>query len=262
MAFMGKVETFIAKRPYEEEFRYLNPTDILKFTFNPLNIILCCICIVVLFSCKNKATTDGLEGKIVYDVTFPYEQNKLMLELYPKEMVLQFKGSKMHSKIRSSYDVMTTDLILDEEEKTAIQMLKNMSKRFAVEMNEAEVKEWVKQYPQVRIENTGVTETIAGYVCTRSIAHFENDSLPAIELYHTKGIGLSHSNWWNQFSAIDGFLLGYDIEQYGKRMKLRARSVSFEPVTDTEFLIAKDYGKVEMDRMKAEIDAVMKSFLQ
>ncbi len=185
-----------------------------------------------------------------------------MLELYPKEMVLQFKGSKMHSKIRSSYDVMTTDLILDEEEKSAIQMLKNMSKRFAVAMNEGQVKEWVKQYPQVRIEKTAITETIAGYVCTKSIAHFENDSLPSIELYHTKGIGLSHSNWWNQFSSVDGFLLGYDIEQYGKRMKLRARSVSFEPVQDAEFLISKEYSKVEMDQMKAEIDAVMKSFLQ
>jgi Domain of unknown function (DUF4412) len=259
---MVAVETFIAKPAYEGEYRHLIPNDILKFAFNPLNVILCCLCTVVLFSCKSKTTSDGLEGKIIYDVTFPYEQNKLMLELYPKEMVLQFKGSKMHSKIRSSYDVMTTDLILDEEEKNAIQMLKNMSKRFAVEMNEGQVKEWVKQYPLVRIENTSATETIAGYVCTKSIAHFENDSLPVIELYHTKGIGLSHSNWWNQFSAVDGFLLGYDIEQYGKRMKLRARSVSFEPVSDAEFLVSKEYSKVKMDEMKSEIDAVMKSFLQ
>ena len=33
-----------------------------------------------------------MEGKIIYDLSFPYEPNSVMLDLYPKEMTVYFKG--------------------------------------------------------------------------------------------------------------------------------------------------------------------------
>ncbi len=203
-----------------------------------------------------------MEGRIIYDVTFPFEQNTVMMDLFPKQMTLHFKGNMMHTEVKSSYDLLTTDFIIDNDKKCMTQMLKNMSDRYAMELDSEGVQEWLKQYPAVRLEPTSETTTIAGYVCSKTIAHFINDSLPAIELYHTKGLGVEASNWWNQFNGVDGFLLGYDIEQYGKRMRLRAREIKFEPVSEDKFIRAENFQIVTLSEMNNQLLAVVNEFMQ
>lgn len=219
------------------------------------------ICLGV-WSCESvQKLGKGLEGKIVYDLSFPYEEKSVLMDLYPTEMVFHFKDEMMHSEIRSSYDLLTTDLIIDHDEKTFTQLLKNMSKRFAMKLCEEETRAWYNRYPKYTLEHTGETISIAGYVCTKTIARTVGDSLPPIELYHTKGLGLETSNWWNPFSQIDGFLLGYDVEQYGMCMRLRAREVSFEKVAPEEFALPPNYEMITPDLMNKELDEVISEFV-
>ncbi len=112
------------------------------------------------------------------------------------------------------------------------------------------------------MEKTGIQDSIAGFLCEKTIAHFLNDSVPAIELYHTKAIKVDHSNWWNQFSEIDGFLLAYEVEQYGKRMRLQAREITYGPVADERFEIPADYLLITSDAMKEKIDGLMTDFME
>jgi hypothetical protein len=217
---------------------------------------------LVIMSCGNTGkSTSGLEGKIIYDISFPFEQNSVMLDLYPKEMIFHFKKGMMHSEVKSSYDLLTTDFIIDNENRVLVQLLKNMSERYGMKLNESETRTWNRQYPEVRLEPTGETETIAGYVCNKTIARFVNDSLPPIELYHTKGIGLDASNWWNSFEGVDGFLMGYDIEQYGMRMRLRAREVNFQSIDDSEFAVSDKFEMTNSDSMKAQLTKVVSEFM-
>ncbi len=208
------------------------------------------------------AANDGMEGTIVYDVTFPFEKNTVMLDLFPKEMVFHFKGNKMHSEIKSSYDLLTTDFIIDNKEKSITQMLKNMSERYLLQMNGNEVNQWLEQYPPVTLESTNETEDIAGYVCSKTIAHFAGDSIPPITLYHTKGLGISSDNWWNQFNGVDGFLLGYEMQQYGKRMKLRAREVKFEAVNPNVFEAKNNFKAIDRQNMDHQLSLVVSEFMQ
>lgn len=218
---------------------------------------------ISLSRCSMSTPSSGaMEGRIIYDVTFPYEENSVMMDLFPKEMTFHFKGSRMHSEVRSSYDLLTTDFIIDNESRTITQLLKNMSSRYAMELDADGTVQWLKQYPPVSIEPTTETSTIAGYVCSKSIAHFAGDSIPDIELYHTKGIGLDPANWWNQFNGVDGFLLGYDIVQYGKHMRMRAREVRFEAVSDDEFKIPDTFKSVSRAEMNNELIAVVEEFMQ
>ena len=203
-----------------------------------------------------------MEGKIVYDVTFPYEANTIMMDLFPKEMVIHFKGNKMHGEVKSSYEMLTSDFVIDNNAMTMTQMLKNMGERYALHLQGDDVAEWLKQYPSMRLEQTTETVNIAGYVCNKTLAHFPNDSLPVIELYHTKGLGIDNRNWWNQYSGIEGFLLGYDIEQYGKRMRMRAREVNFEQISDDQFAIPENYKEVDMPEMNRQLMAVVDEFIQ
>jgi hypothetical protein len=205
---------------------------------------------------------NGMEGTIVYDVTFPYEQNTIMLDLFPKEMVFQFKGSMMRSQIKSSYDLLTTDFIIDNNDKTITQMLKNMSDRYSMSLNGDEVGQWLKNYPTVTLETTTETENIAGYVCNKTVAHFANDSIPPITLYHTKGLGINTENWWNQFNGVEGFLMGYEMQQYGKRMRLRAREVRFEPIDEKVFEHNPNFKGITMQEMDAHLQQVVSEFMK
>lgn len=201
------------------------------------------------------------QGIIKFDVTFPYEQNTLLLELFPREMTMDFKGDKTHTTVKSSYGVVATEFIIDHDKKTIGQLLKSFSDKYVLNLKDEQVSQWLKQYPAVRIEYTRDIETIAGYKCEKAIAVFENDSTPPIELYYTKDLPLDHTNWWNQFNGIDGCLLGYDIEQYGKRMRLRAREVIFEEVPEDKFQVPQGYEEVNAGRMKQEMDKLVTEFM-
>ena len=226
-------------------------------------VSLCIISAICLSSCDSpKARGNGLEGKIVYDLTYPYERGSVMMDLYPTEMTFHFKGSKLHSEIKSSYDIMTTNLIVDCENKVFTQLLKNMSKRYSTRLNEEETRAWYMRYPQLTYTLTDETMCIAGYICNKAIAHFANDSLPAIDIYYTKGLGLSCSNWWNPFDQIDGFLMGYDMEQYGMRMHLRAKSVSFEAVDDECFAIPKNFEMIDGAGMDEQMRNIISDFVK
>jgi hypothetical protein len=207
-------------------------------------------------------STNQMEGRIVYDVTFPFEANTIMMDLFPKEMTFHFKGNMMHGEVKSSYEMLTSDFVIDNNNMSMTQMLKNMGERYALNLEGDDVAEWLKQYPELRLEQTSETVNIAGYVCNKTLAHFENDSLPVIELYHTKGMGIDNRNWWNQFGGIEGFLLGYDIQQYGKRMRMRAREVHFEQVDDKQFQIPANYKRVDMQEMNKQLMAVVEEFIQ
>jgi hypothetical protein len=201
------------------------------------------------------------EGTIIYDVSFPYEQNTLMLELYPKEMSFDFNKHYMRASIRSAWGVMTTDLIIDNQKREYSQLLKSFSDKYYMTLDENNIGDWLAYSPQITIEKTNDTLTIAGYLCEKSIARFSNDSLPSIELYHTNELRIDESNWWNQFSQVDGFLLGYEPEQYGKRMQLRARELRFQPVAPEQFVIPADYIPLDARAMKSQLEKVVDEFM-
>jgi hypothetical protein len=201
------------------------------------------------------------EGTITYDVSFPYEENTLMLELYPKEMTFDFNKHYMRASIRSAWGVMTTDLIIDNQQRKYSQLLKSFSDKYYMTLDENSIGEWLAYQPEIRIEKTEDTLTIAGYLCKKSIARFSNDSLPAIELFYTNDIRIDESNWWNQFAGVEGFLLGYELEQYGKRMRLRAREVRFQPVAPEQFVVPADYIPLDARTMKSQIEKVVDEFM-
>jgi hypothetical protein len=214
--------------------------------------------IVVLFSCgKQIRTKEGMEGKIIYDLSFPYEPNSVMLDLYPKEMTVYFKGDKLHSEIRSSYDLLTTGFIIDNDNRTFCLLLKNISKRFAMHLNEEQAVSWYRKSPEYAFEPQEGTEVICGYVCSKTIARALNTDLAPVTIYHTRGLGLGNDNWWNPYHGVDGFLLAYDVEQYGMIMRMKAREVIFEAVEDSKFNIPSNYKPLDAAGMDEQLRAVV-----
>lgn len=129
-----------------------------------------------------------------------------------------------------------------------------------MELNEKQVFQYIANMPSMRLEPTGEKDSVAGFLCDKTIAHFNIDSVPPVILYHTKEIPLKQPNWYTQYKDVDGVLLGYELEQYGMRMKLLAKEVRLEPISEDHFTIDQEYMKINTERMEQVIDSLMLSF--
>lgn len=198
---------------------------------------------------------------MVYDVTFPYEKNTLLLELYPKEMILDFNRNYFHASLQSAWGVIATDVIVDNKQQSYTQLFKSFGDKYSLTLDDQGVASWYEKKPKLTVEKTSDTLTIAGLLCNKYVATFSNDSLPNIIVYATDEISVNQSNWWNQFGDIKGFLMGYEVEQYGKRMKLTAREVTFNHVAPEKFVIPEGYSPLDMESMDKQISKVVTEFM-
>jgi hypothetical protein len=185
-----------------------------------------------------------------------------MMDLYPKEMTVAFKDNKLHSSIKSEYDMLTTDFIVDNTQKEFSQLLKNMSERSAMKMNKEETIHWFDAMPGYRLEKTNETKIICGYKCYKTIAYPEDSSKPTIDIYATRSIGLDNSNWWNPYGDLDGFMMAYDIEQYGICMRMKAKRVCFEKVEPNEFDIPEAYTMTDARTMQGLLTEVVETYVK
>jgi hypothetical protein len=228
-----------------------------------MTLLLMIVFVWFVASCSSlsKAGAD-IEGKIVYEISYPYETPSVMMDLYPKEMTVTFKDNKLHSSIKSEYDMLTTDFIVDNTQKEFAQLLKNMSKRSAMKMNKEQTMHWFDEMPGYKLEKTAETKLICGYKCYKTIAHPEDPAKPTIDIYATRSIGLDNSNWWNPYNQLEGFMMAYDIEQYGICMRMKAKRVCFEKVEPTEFDIPQTYTMTDAPTMQGLLTEVVETYVK
>jgi hypothetical protein len=60
---------------------------------------------------------------------------------------------------------------------------------------------------------------------------------------------------------VEGTLLGYDVEQYGKRMQVRAREVVFEEVDPALFQLPAGFNPIGAIEMKKTMDGIVNDYL-
>jgi hypothetical protein len=228
-----------------------------------VSFLLAIVLVGFISSCDSLSKVgSGLEGTIIFDVSYPYEAPTVMMDLYPKEMTVVFEKHKIHASLKSSYDMLTTDFIVDHSKKEFVQLLKNMSTRSAMRMNESETAAWFDDIIQYRLEKTPETKQICGYTCSKTIAHPLDASKPSIDIYATTDVGIDDSNWWNPYRGIDGFMMAYEIEQYGICMRMQARQITFEDVEPTEFEIPENYTLVDSNLMKELLADVVETYIK
>lgn len=237
--------------------KLLNPTK------NKGILFLFALILMVAASCSpNRSYSGENEGRIIYDVTYPYETPSLVLDLYPKELHFYFKEDMMCSELKSSYDLISSHMIIDNDRHRFIQMLKNMRERNYVSLKEKETRTWLNMHPDLRYVETNEFVVIVGKKCKKVLAYLPDESVPPLELYYTNDMDLSTNNWWNQFFMIDGFLLGYDLEAFGKRMRVRAREIIHEPVNELRFKVPENYIEVNAEQMQSKLQEIMEEFVQ
>lgn len=225
--------------------------------------LLSLITILFLTQCKEAEESPNFdEGVIVYEVTFPFNQDDLLIHLFPGEMEMEFKQDKIHGRLKTVGNIVQTDFIVDNKSREFNQLLKAFEDRYVLSLDEKGVAGMLSTLPQMKLTPTEETDSLAGYLCRKTIAEFTNDSVPNIELWHTSEIDIDSPNWCNQFNALDEVLLGYEIEEYGMRMRLRATEVKYVEVKDENFGIPPDHKSVDLANMRAKIFELMETYMK
>lgn len=202
------------------------------------------------------------QGVIVYEVSFPFDQDNPYINIFPKEMTFTFKENKIKAKLASFAEVVCSEFIIDNSEKRFEQYFKVFDEKYHMELDEKGVAEMLKHLPNLELRNTAEIDSVAGLICAKSLASFIDRSAQPIILYHTHKIQLDEPNWYNQFSDLKDVLLAYEIEQFGKRMRLEAKEIRYEAVSDSDFVSPSGYSTVSFDEMHGKIEGLVAQFDQ
>lgn len=234
---------------------------------HPYKILRAIMVIGGIFAClsscsPNLPQASSNEGVIVYEVSFPFDTDNPYINIYPREMTFTFKGDKVRAKLASFAEVVCSELIMDNSKKTLSQYFKVFDEKYKMELNDEGVQEMMAEFPSLNLHSSAEIDSLAGILCKKSFAYFLDRSIQPITLYHTSAIGISAPNWCNQFSEIQEVLLGYEIEQFGKRMQLTAKEVRYEPVSDDKFLSPQGYESLSYDEMHTKIADLVAEFDQ
>ncbi len=224
--------------------------------------LLICFFLVSIASCTENGKKQSIsEGKIIFDVAFPFEEGDILQHIYPEEMVMEFKDNRVHGLLQSLGGILSSEVYIDNNSHEFDQMLRVMKDRYHLELGASGVQEMLERMPQMTLVPTDKTDSIAGYLCKMTLAEFVGDSVPSVELWHTSDINLSTPNWCNQYHDLDEVLLGYEVEQYGMRMKLRARSIFLEDIGDDVFTQPEGYTEVDIYQMDEKIRSLIEEYL-
>ena len=189
-------------------------------------------------------------------------KDDMLVNLYPQKMDLSFASGQVKADLSSFGGYVGSQFIVDNNTRRFTQVLKTPNDLYVMNLNEQGTKDMLAQMPEMKIRTTDEMDTLAGFVCRKSIADFESDSVPPIVLWHTNEIKLESPNWWNQFHDCPEFLLGYDIEQYGLRMRVRATSVKMAHVPDEVFMPPANATEVDLSGMQEQIEGLIEQFQQ
>jgi hypothetical protein len=221
------------------------------------------VAVILLFgSCGGEEEEKKVsEGIISYTISYPYyEGSSIMIKMFPDEMILKFKNGKYKIEVQKG-GVFKTILVADSKSKSITNQLYFGPKKIATELNEAEVGTMIEEFPVPIYMETGEQDTVAGYLCDKTIAVFSEISQKEVILYHTKDIALKESNWCNPYKEIPGVLLQYEVERYGLRMRFTANNIEKKSVKESEFKIEQGYKRVSLEKMNYELEQIFNSLV-
>lgn len=189
------------------------------------------------------------KGVITYKVTIEGADVTDEMKAYlPKSMTMTIKGNKSRTELIMS--MMKTVSIADGDNKTAITLMDMMGQKFAIQSNYEEIMKEMGEAPEAKVEVTGETKEIAGYVCKKAIITIaENDQ--ELIVYFTDELGSSELNFDNpMYKDINGVMLEFEMPNESFSMKFEATSVEKKNIDDSEFTIPEGYQVKTQEELK------------
>lgn len=199
------------------------------------------------------------QGVIEFEITYPYYQGSgFMASMLPDKMTMTFKDGVYKTEV-SKGKIFSSSFIVDCNNKKVTNLFHFGTKNIYCVMSEKEVKKLLKKEPRPQYLETNEGDSVAGFLCNKTVAYYEEVEQPDVAIYSTKDISIPNSNWWTPFHELDGVLMEYEVERFDFRMRFTAVNFTETEVDDSEFEVPSQYKKVSIEKIEKELKEVFGS---
>ncbi|MFM8951070.1 MAG: DUF4412 domain-containing protein [Bacteroidota bacterium] len=186
---------------------------------------------------------DFIEGRIVYDITFPeLDMDEATRGSLPRESVVFVKGDLTRTDLNVGPRMSSTS-IYNYKSGEVTALTEFMDSKTYIVMTPGKGPVPTQNSNQLTVFDTE-RKTIAGFDCKRAV--MKNKDNVSSNLYYTDLIK-ARLAVNVQFPGVDGFPMEFMVDQNGLKMMFSVRQVIAESVPDSVFSIPSDYKQVTPD---------------
>jgi GLPGLI family protein len=187
------------------------------------------------------------EGMISFRITYPSlsAELKQQEEYLPQNLYVLLKNHMTRLELKTIMGPMIT--ITNNKSGEVVILTEMLGKKLAMKSTVEDSKRITKKVsPDMtkRVEETGETKTIAGYLCKKARVHITTGGkTQSSDIYYAPDISPMYNDTYNNgFDIIiPGFIMQYSIVQEGLETTFTAIKVEQKPVSDSVFDIPAGY---------------------
>lgn len=215
--------------------------------------------LIFLHSCSDDAFSGKLrEGTIEYEMIYLQDvKENPLITLLPTTMTVKIKDNNSIQKVEGWMGVFQMGGIARRKNNYKAAFLKIMGEKYVFETTMDGPAFGYDEYPKMKLVPTDSVKIIAGYKC-KGVNVFLNDSNEAaFIIYYTDQIRLDNPNCNNPFSEIKGVLLDYQMNFQKIPVRIVAKKIIKEEISDDEFLVPDGFKKVSKEKIQEVINNLM-----
>jgi hypothetical protein len=202
-------------------------------------ILLTCYVLMTVIGCDRSPYAGMTQGKVEYDLEIDAENMPPMISaMMPSEAITWFSDGKSCTVIESAGGIFEYRLLFDPDKKVFANLFSSFNGKVADVTHSDSLR---IKYPAKKpaVEYTGVKKQIAGIMCEEAI--IKGDSGSVFRVFFTDELEVKSPNMGALLTNFEGFMMEYQIEMKGMRMKLKARKITADKPDAELFTIPKEY---------------------
>jgi hypothetical protein len=220
------------------------------------NYFLPIVAAMAIFFSSCGGSDKNTQGVIEFEITYPYYQGSgFMASMLPDKMIMTYKDGVYKSEV-SKGKIFSSCFIIDCNKKTMTNLFHFGTKNYYAVLNEKQTKKLLLKEPVPQYLETNDGDSLAGFLCKKTVAYYEELEQPDVAIYSTTEIEIPDANWWTPFHKVDGVLLGYEVERFDFRMRFTAVKFTETEVDESEFKVPSQYKKVSIEKIEKELKEV------
>jgi hypothetical protein len=208
-------------------------------------------------SINNKNSGD--EGKIIYEVEVIGDNiDPFMLSMMPNQAEYYFKKDKTAMFLSSKGNLVRFAALSNGKKKEITQEIKLMNKKVKANFDAREIF-YYTDHPSFTLIESNYKDSIVGLYADKYIVIYDDIDQKENNLIYCKNIKVTNPNWYNIYNTIPYVLLQYEYNQFGLKLKLRAKKLEFVKVDDAIFKSSDEYREIDSEEFINELKIIAES---
>lgn len=221
---------------------------------NYSRVILSGLIILIISSCSRT----GFRGTLEYNITYPGSRiDYATQEALPSNVEVTVNNNMIKKEFRGGGELSQIQ-ITDSEEETVIVLLEIMGQQYHIVKTRDEVMAALREMPDPKLEFTGETKEIMGYVCEKvhAITYDDFGDETVSEIYYTKEIDGSPFNFDTPYREIPGLMLIYElrVDDINMRFEIERIRTRKRGTGRRNFRVPKGYQTITYEELQKELN--------